>query len=133
MPLPCVIAIDPGSKKCGLAAMTKDGVISVRRIVDTPDIAAVVLEVRGDTDVPVIVGDGTGSRSVLRFLTEVGIPADTVPERRTSEMARRRYLTEHPARGWRRLIPLGLRTPDQPYDDYVAVILAERHISGRRD
>lgn len=113
--------------------MTKDGVISVRRIVDTPDIAAVVLEVRGDTDVPVIVGDGTGSRSVLQFLTEFGIPAGTVPERRTSEMARRRYLTEHPARGWRRLIPLGLRTPDQPYDDYVAVILAERHISGRRD
>ena len=38
---------------------------------------------------------------------------------------RRRYLQEH-RRGWRRLLPLGLQAPPEPYDDYVAVVLGER-------
>lgn len=54
-----------------------------------------------------------------------------VDEHLTSVEARRRYLADHPGRGLSRLLPAGLRTPDRPYDDYVAVILAERFFAGR--
>ena len=43
-----------------------------------------------------------------------------------------RFLRAHPERGWKRLLPPGLRSPDRPYDDFVAVILAERYLDGQR-
>ena len=76
----------------------------------------------------ILIGAGTGSRGTLSLLQALGlsIPLQTVEERHTSEAARKRYLAEHPARGLHRLLPPGMRTPSEPYDDYVAIILAER-------
>jgi hypothetical protein len=54
-----------------------------------------------------------------------------VEEDRSSMEARARYLHDHPGRGLARLLPLGLRTPDGPYDDYVAEILAARYFETR--
>jgi hypothetical protein len=56
-----------------------------------------------------------------------------VDESHTSEQARRRYVNEKPAHGWRRLLPKALRTPETPYDDYVAILLAERWWRERQD
>jgi hypothetical protein len=39
---------------------------------------------------------------------------------------RRRYLLDHPLCGLFKLVPVSLRTPGEPFDDYVAVVLAER-------
>jgi hypothetical protein len=61
----------------------------------------------------------------------VGLPLDIVDEFQTSMLARARFCIENPARGWRKLLPCGLRTPEQPYDDYVAVILAERWLQSQ--
>jgi hypothetical protein len=74
-----------------------------------------------------VVGNGTGSREMAQRVSAAVRPLEVVlvQEHRTSELARARYLAEHPPRGWRRLIPRGLRTPDEPYDDLVAVILGE--------
>lgn len=49
-----------------------------------------------------------------------------VDEHLSSVEGRKRYLLDHPPRGLGRLIPLSLRTPGEPFDDYVAVVLAER-------
>jgi hypothetical protein len=53
------------------------------------------------------------------------VPLRAVDEHGTTLRARARYFTDHPPRGWRRLIPRSLQTPPEPYDDYVAVLLAE--------
>jgi hypothetical protein len=78
----------------------------------------------------VLIGNGTHSeaithaaRSALPHLTPV-----LVPEAYTSERARKRYLQAHRSKGLARLVPLGLRSPNVPYDDYVAVILAEDYL-----
>ena len=75
----------------------------------------------------VLVGDRTGSAEVFRRLQEagVGVPVTLVPEHGTTLKARRRYFQEHPPRGWRRLLPLSLQIPSEPYDDYAAIVLAE--------
>ena len=60
----------------------------------------------------------------------VGMEVTLVDEHRSTEEARRRYFVDNPPSGWRRLMPRGLLTPPVPYDDYVAIILAERYLAG---
>ncbi len=76
-----------------------------------------------------IIGSGTGSKALIKQFKEanLGVKIVLVDEFKTSEEARLRYVEENPPTGWKRLIPLSLRTPDAPYDDYVAIILAERY------
>ncbi len=123
-----VIGIDPGRSKCGVAALEPDGVVLARAIVAPPDVLRWVRSVAGNRRALVVVGDGTGCAPVVAALAEAGIAVEKVDERNTSRRARQAYLREHPARGWRRLIPVGLRYPDGPYDDCAAVILAQRRI-----
>ena len=53
-----------------------------------------------------------------------------VDEYRTTEMAKKEYWKVNPPRGLKKLIPLGMQVPPVPVDDFVAVILARRYISG---
>ena len=74
-----------------------------------------------------VVGDRTNSKIVGNILKTFGLPVEMVDENNSSFEGRRRYLKDH-SRGLLRLIPVGLRTPREAYDDYVAVILAERFL-----
>jgi len=121
-----IVGVDPGTAKCGLAALDVRGVVLDRGIVPVADVPNWVIRVVGDQRHIVVVGDGTGSGSIVANLRACGLNVEMADEYETSREARRRYLQDHPERGWRRLIPIGLRFPDAPYDDYVAVILAER-------
>ncbi|HLJ54642.1 MAG TPA: hypothetical protein VKT77_06340 [Chthonomonadaceae bacterium] len=132
-PQPAVIAIDPGSEKCGVAVVRRDGVVAYRAIVPTagltPSVAELATKYR---PAQILCGRGTGSKSIIRALEDAGLEAPILPvdEAYTSEEARRRYVAEHPPHGLERLLPKSLRTPNVPYDDYVAVILAERYWRG---
>ena len=126
---PVVIAIDPGRAKCGIAVVAQDGAVRERAVIETGRLTAHLTELLARfSPESVLLGDGTYSaaaRAAVQEATGV-IPVQTVDEMHTSEEARRRYVADHPPSGLGRLVPRGLRTPDQPYDDYVAVILAER-------
>ena len=76
-----------------------------------------------------IIGSGTGSKPLIKQCKEANLRIQVVlvDEFKTSEEARLRYVKENPPTDWKRLIPQSLRTPDAPYDDYVAIILAERY------
>jgi hypothetical protein len=121
-----VLAVDPGRSKCGVAVCSIHGVLA-RTIVTLHSLPALVVDWQrrfGVTEI--VVGDRTGSREVVSAIVSVtAVPVRSVAEAGTTLLARKRYLTEHPPRGWRRLLPRGLRTPPEPYDDYVAVLLAE--------
>jgi len=130
-----VLAIDPGSVKCGVAVVRETGEVVMRAIVPTVELSETVRTLV-EQHLPdyVICGGGTGSRAVLRSLAVAGLKSILpVDESYSSELARRRYVAENPARGLARLLPASLRTPDVPYDDYVAVILAERFWEGTSD
>jgi RNase H-fold protein (predicted Holliday junction resolvase) len=133
--MPCILAIDPGRSKCGVAVVAASGEVLHRGIVAAEALAEEASRLfEAFAPRAVVMGDGTGSAAAAERLTAVvGVPVERVDERHTSEAARARWLADHPARGLRRLLPAGLRTPDTPYDDYVAVILAERWWQSERD
>jgi len=131
-----VLAIDPGSSKCGMALVRRDdaGKLNIlwRAISPRPEL---IDNVRMASEVEafslVIVGSGTTSKQVVHELREslpsVGILV--VDERNTSLQARERYWEYNPRRGIRRLLPATLQVPPEDVDDFVAFILAERVLS----
>lgn len=126
-----VIAIDPGRCKCGVAVVRGVGAdVLHRAVVPTEQIpeALADLHARYCPDV-ILIGNGTMASDAAEAAKSLGAPVELVDERMTSIEARKRYFAEHPPRGLRRLLPISLQTPDQPCDDYVAVILAERYLS----
>ncbi|MDR7419950.1 MAG: pre-16S rRNA-processing nuclease YqgF [Armatimonadota bacterium] len=121
-----VLAVDPGRGKCGVAVCSTQGVLA-RTIVARPGLPALIADwQRRFAVTEIVVGDRTGARDALAAARGVAtVPVVLIGEAGTTLAARARYLREHPPRGWRRLLPRGMRTPPEPYDDYVAVLLAE--------
>ena len=129
-PTPCVLAIDPGSAKCGIAVVQRDGFVRCRAVVPSETVVAQAQALAvAHRPRMILIGNGTGSKPLLLQLQAVGLPAPLLPvnESYTSEAARVRYIAANPPRGWQRLLPKSLRTPPVAYDDYVAVLLAERY------
>ncbi len=129
---PCALAIDPGRAKCGVAVVRQDGQILYRGIVPPDDLMRSVQElIAAHRPVVVLCGDGTGSKPIRNALLSAGFepPIQSVDEAHTSEAARLRFVRENKPPLSQRLLPFALRTPWLPYDDYVAVLLAERYWS----
>jgi hypothetical protein len=143
-PVPAtVLAIDPGRFKCGTAVVR----LAVQE--DAPDrltvlhhditgaehlVARALHLITAHNVTIVLIGDATNGKALARSLREAlpeQVPIEMVPEAFTSQRARTRYCQENPPAGWRRLLPTGLRTPPYPYDDYVAVLLAEDWFAAR--
>lgn len=129
-----VVAIDPGRSKSGLAVVSgpaslqvhSQSVVASDRVVEA---AASLVHEFGPV-YGIVIGDGTGSAVIVKGLKDKlrDITIFSVNERGTSEQARRRFIEREPASLLQRLIPKGLRSPNRPYDDYVAVILAEQFL-----
>lgn len=132
---PPILAVDPGREKCGVAVVTLARAVLEKEIISTPDLPMRVAYHVGRYGIEMIVmGDRTGAKDVRSSLRQAGFQLEIsfVDEDRSSEFGRRRYLLDHPGHGFSRFLPVGLRTPDHPFDDYVAVILAERYLDGSR-
>jgi RNase H-fold protein (predicted Holliday junction resolvase) len=129
-----VLAIDPGLHKCGVAVCVP-GAVLARAIVPPGEVPRVVVAWAGQHRIDVIVvGGGTGSREIMAALAGLRasgrLPPVAAEEERDSTLAaRRRYFEEHPPTGWRRLIPRSFQVPPEPYDDYAAVVIAERRLA----
>ena len=78
----------------------------------------------------IVMGDGTGSSHCEKLLSSLKSERGIIKidEYLTTELARKKYFKDRPPRGWRRLIPLSLQVPPEDYDDYAAIILAERFL-----
>ncbi len=81
------------------------------------------------------MGNGTGSSDIAAIIRESFPDKDLVlvDEHGTSELARNRFIALEPLPLIQRLLPRGMRSPHRAYDDYVAVILAERHFRGHEN
>ncbi len=121
-----VLAIDPGSARCGVA-VCEPGKVHARAVVSREALPALVRDWQSRYAVTeVVVGNRTASVAVIALLADAGVASvSMVEEGGTTLRARARYFAEHPPRGWRRLVPRTLQTPPEPYDDYAAVLLAE--------
>jgi len=128
-----VLAIDPGTSKCGLALVRRQANSKIeliwRKITPLESLVDAVDQATAETKVDLLViGSGTGSRRIIESLREnrAGLNILVVDEKDTSLQARERYWEHHPRRGLWRLVPATLRLPPDPVDDFVALILAER-------
>jgi len=123
-----ILAVDPGSQKCGLAVVDDQGAILEKKVVPAGELLKAVSVIMDKYRISIlVVGDRTNSKIIGKNLEPYGLPVEMVDESYSSYEGRRRYLKDH-NRGLMRLIPIGLRSPSEAYDDYVAVILAERYL-----
>jgi len=123
-------ALDPGRSKCGLVLTDAAGMEIVAALVLPPEACWQQLQ-HWQASTPLqglVLGDGTGSQSWQARLPQLGMPVLVVAEAGTTLAARRRYWELLPPRGWRRLLPEGLRLPPRDWDDVVAQLLLERHL-----
>ncbi|WP_287129250.1 resolvase [Candidatus Cyanaurora vandensis] len=128
--MPCYLGFDPGTVKCGLAAV-RAGQVLVRAVVPMAEALPWVTQaVREFGMAGLVLGNQTGSRSwQVRLQTEFPeLPIHLVDERYSSQEARLRYWDFYPAR-WQGWLPRSLRVVPTPYDDVVAVVLVERFLA----
>lgn len=127
-----VLAVDPGTHKCGMALVRRTGPKSVEllwhEVVATEHLLPKLHEayVHGGFQL-VIVGGATGSGAVIHALRE-HLPSMgllVVDEEHTTLKARERYWAHHGKRGWRRFIPSSALHPPAPFDDFAALVMAE--------
>ena len=123
-----LIALDPGRGKCGLVRTDPDRK-EIREALVLPPAATwrrlqAWLEA-AERPERVVLGNGTGS-AAWRQRLEPLLAVTVVDERGSTLAARRRYWQLFPPRGWRRLLPEGLRQPPRDWDDVVAQLLLER-------
>ena len=127
-----VLAIDPGTSKCGMALARRgaQGVDLIwRRIIATDELEAGLEEALAEAAFDlIVVGSGTSSRPLVERIKErlPSMGVLIVDEKDTTMQARERYWQANPRRGWRRLLPSTMQVPPEPVDDFVALILAER-------
>jgi hypothetical protein len=123
-------ALDPGRSKCGLVRCDAAGQrILAAGVLDPEHCWQLLQSWRQEGLIAaVLVGNGTGSGPWLLRLQSLAVPVQAVEEAGTTLAARQRYWQLEPARGWRRLLPKGLRLPPRDVDDVVAQLLLERHL-----
>ncbi len=127
---PAVIGVDPGRSKAGYALLDASGAVLEAGIEPTERLPERLRELaRGRNIAAIALGRGTNSRPVKAGLEALGLPVHLVDEYETSREARGLYFADHPPRGWRRLVPLGLQLPPRPIDDYAAVLIARRFLA----
>ncbi len=129
-PARLVLGVDPGRSKAGFAVVGPDGGVLARGIETIETLQGRLLLVVAGCGIDAIaLGRGTNGRAVRSLLEGFGLPIHWVDEFETSRAARGLYFVDHPPRGWRRLIPLGLQLPSGPVDDYAAIVIARRFLA----
>lgn len=126
-----VLGVDPGTQKAGFAvvdpasngAPLRLGIVPLPELLDRA--AALCQEFGIDA---IALGRGTHAGTVGEMLERLRVPVHFIDERETTLLARALYFRDHPPRGWRRLIPLGMQLPPRPIDDYAALLIARRYI-----
>ena len=133
-----LLAIDPGKDKCGIAILDDSRVLE-KKVIPPGDFFSIINSILEQYQIEkIILGDRTFSSQ-----TKKEIEARTkgkwsgeivlVDEHLSTQEARSRYWQGNPPKGLKKLIPLSMQTPPEPYDHYVALILAERYLSRLED
>lgn len=125
-----LVAIDPGRSKCGLVLSDAEGsgLLAAGVLPAAECLAHLQAWSAAQRCHTVLLGNGTGSGPWHQWLAPLPLRLIAVPETGTTLAARRRYWQLEPPRGWRRLLPEGMRLPPRDVDDVVAQLLLERHL-----
>ena len=129
-----IAALDPGRSKCGLVLVdTNLGIVLQGKVLKSDSVLETLEQWRSKAPFDrILLGNGTASAHWREQL-----PADllitVVDERGTTLKARTRYWELWPPKGWRCLLPEGLRIPPCDLDAVAALVILESAISRRFD
>jgi RNase H-fold protein (predicted Holliday junction resolvase) len=128
-----LLAIDPGTIKCGLAILDSDAKVLLREISPTGTIQNRLEELIGEWQIShVVYGKSTGAKQMQRLLEELSAKSTftvhSVDEKNSTLEARPLYWQEYPRRGLLRLLPISLLAPPVAIDDFAAVVLGRRFL-----
>ena len=126
-----VLGIDPGTRKVGYALVADAASAPIALGIEPLEVLMARLEplLAAHPIRAVALGAGTNAALLQERLGVFGVPVHLIDETDTTYRARALYFADHPPRGWRRWIPLGLQLPPRPIDDYAALLIARRYIS----
>jgi len=130
-----IIAIDPGTKKCGYAVVDFNLSILQREVISTDETTKAI---EGSLNIykidKIILGNGTNYKSIEEKLKNLfpQLKIILIEEEFSTLKARKKYFEAHPPQGISKLIPLSLRVPPGHYDDFAAVLLAEKYFKNSR-
>jgi len=130
-----IIAIDPGTKKCGYAVVDSNLSVLQREVISTEKIAKTIEDSLNIYKInKIILGNGTNYKNIEKRLKNhfPQLKIILIEEDFSTLEARKKYFEAHPTRGILKIIPLSLRVPPCHYDDFVAVILAEKYFRNNR-
>ena len=125
-----IIAIDPGTKKCGYAVVNYNLCVLQGEVISTEKIAGTIEDSLNIYKInKIILGNGTNYKNIEKRLKNQfpKLEIILIEEEFSTLEARKKYFEVHPPRGILKLIPLSLRVPHCHYDDFVAVLLAEKY------
>ena len=129
-----IIAIDPGTKKCGYAVVDSNLNVLQREVISTEKIAKNIEDSLNIYKINrIILGNGTNYKQIEKKLREhfPQLKIILIEEDFSTLEARKKYFKAHPPRGILKIIPLSLRVPPCHYDDFVAVLLAEKYFKNK--
>ena len=129
-----VVALDPGRSKCGLLlADTATNTVLQGRVIPSTEVLeqlrAWMEEAQGTSAQidELVIGDGTSS-TIWQQQLPSSLKVRVVDETRTTLRARERYWQLWPSRGWKRLLPAGLRIPSGDLDAIAALVILEDYL-----
>jgi hypothetical protein len=129
-----ILSIDPGREKCGVAIINNDKNVLFKSIIATARLRDTLKEMISEySPETVIMGNGTFSKKVKPLVEEVinHSPVILVDEKHSTERGKLLYYKENPPRGLWKLIPVTLQVPEEPYDDFAAIILALDYLENK--
>jgi len=130
-----VIAIDPGTKKCGYALVNSNLSVLQRKVIPTEEIEENIKNSINNYKInKIVLGNGTHYKIIEEKLKHHFSQSKIIliEEEFSTLEARKKYFEAHPPRGIFKLIPLSLRVPPCNYDDFVAILLAEKYFKINR-
>jgi len=129
-----IITIDPGTKKCGYAVVNSNLCVLQREVISTEKIAKNIEDSLNIYKInKIILGNGTNYKNIEKRLKNhfPQLKIILIEEEFSTLEARKKYFEAHPPRGILKIIPLSLRVPPCHYDDFVAVLLAEKYFKNK--
>ncbi len=129
-----VIAMDPGRSKCGLLlADTSANTVLQGMVTPSSEVLDQLRVWMEDTQgktaqiAELVIGDGTSS-AIWQQQLPTSLKLRVVDETGTTLRARERYWQLWPAKGWKRLLPSGLRIPSGDLDAIAALVILEDYL-----
>jgi len=130
-----IIAIDPGTKKCGYAVVDSNLSVLQREVISTEETTKAIENNLNIYKIDkIILGNGTNYKSIEETLKNhfSQLKIILIEEGFSTLEARKKYFEAHPPQGISKLIPLSLRVPPDHYDDFAAILLAEKYFKNKK-